>query len=54
MMNNIRNDLGSTGVGDRPCSRKIFLTMTLPKLVDEIQNKTFNEFTDNSDDLQGE
>ena len=35
MMNNIENDLGYTGVGDRPSDRKTFLTMTLPKLVDE-------------------
>ena len=49
MMNNIINDLGYTGDGDRPANRKNFSTKTLPKLVDEIQNKTFDEF-----DLEGQ
>ena len=53
-MNNILNDLGYTGVGDRDSKRKTFSTITLSKLVDEIQNKTFDEITDGSDDLQGE
>ena len=52
MMNNIINDLGYTSVGDRDSKRKIVLTKTLPKLVAEIQNKTFDEITDESDDLQ--
>ena len=43
MLNNIRRDLGYTGVGDRDSKRKTFFTIKLPKLVDEIQNKTFNE-----------
>ena len=55
MMNNIIRDLGYTGDEDKPSKRKTFLTITLPKLVDEIQNKTFEEITDNSDsELQGE
>ena len=54
MMNNIIRDLGYTGDDDRDSKRKIFLTKTLPKLVEEIQNKTFEEITDDSDDLQGE
>ena len=54
MMNNIIRDLGYTGNYDRDSKRKIFLTKTLPKLVEEIQNKTFEEITDDSDDLQGE
>ena len=54
MMNNIKNDLGYTGVGDRASKRKTFLTITLPKLVEKIQNRTFEEITDNSDGLQGE
>ena len=49
MMNNIINDFGYTGVGDRPSDRKTFLTITLLKLVDEIQNKTFDEC-----DLEGQ
>ena len=51
-MNNIKNDLGYTGLRDYPSKRKTFLTVTLPKLVEKIQNKTFEEITDDSDDLQ--
>ena len=54
MMNNIIRDLGYTGDDDRNSKRKIFFTKTLPKLVGEIQNRTFEEITDDSDDLQGE
>ena len=54
MMNNIKNDLGYTGVGDRDSKRKTFLTVTLPKLVEKIQNRTFEEIIDDTDDLQGE
>ena len=55
MMNNIINDLGYTGVGDRDSKRKTFLTKTLPSLVEKIQNRTFEEFIDDSDsDLQGQ
>ena len=53
MINNIR-DIGYTGREDRPSKRKTFFTITLPKLVEEIQNKTFDEITDSSDDLEGE
>ena len=54
MLNNIIRDLGYTGIGDNKSKRKTFFTETLPKLVEEIQNKTFEEITDDSDDLQGE
>ena len=54
MLNNIIRDLGYTGIGDHKSFRKTFLTEKLPKLVEEIQNKTFEEITDDSDDLQGE
>ena len=54
MLNNIIRDSGYTGLGDYPSKRKTFLTITLPKLVEEIQNKTFEEITGDSDDLQGE
>ena len=55
MMNNIIRDLGYTGREDRDSKRKNFFTTTLPKLVNDIQNKTFEEITDDSDDdLQGE
>ena len=48
MINNIIRDLGYTGDGDRESKRKTILAITLPKLVDEIQNKTFDEI-----DLEG-
>ena len=54
LMNNIINDLGYTGRGDIKSKRKIFLTEKLPKLVEEIQNKTFEEITDNYGDLEGQ
>ena len=55
MMYNIIRDLGYNGEGDRDSKRKIFLTKKLPKLAEEIQNRTFEEINDNSDsDLQGE
>ena len=54
MLNNIINDLEYTGIGDNKSKRKTILTKKLPKLVEEIQNKTFEEITDDSDDLQGE
>ena len=47
-MNKIINDLGYTGVGDRDSKTKKILTIKLPKLVDETQNKTFDEI-----DLEG-
>ena len=54
MLNNIIRDLGYTGRGDHQSKRKTFLTEKLPKLVEEIQNKTFEEITNDSNDLQGE
>ena len=54
MMSNILNDLGYTGIGDRESKRKIFFTKTLLKLVEKIQNKTFDDITDESADLRGE
>ena len=55
MMYIIINDLRYTGVGDKPSKPKTFFTITLPKLVEEIQNRTFEEITLDSDsDLQGE
>ena len=54
MTNNIIRHLSYTDVGDKPSKRKTFLRKTLPKLVEDIQNKTFEEITDNSDDLQGD
>ena len=54
MLYNIINDLGYTGIGDNKSKRKLFLTETLPRFVEEIENRTFEEITDDSDDLQGE
>ena len=54
MMYNIINDLGYTGIRDKPSKRKKFFTITLPKLVEEIQNKTYEEITDDSSDLEGQ
>ena len=55
MPNNIIRDLGYTGRGDYQSKRKTFLTETLPKLVEEIQNRTYEEITIDSDNkLQGE
>ena len=55
MMYNTLRDLGYTDIGDRHSKRKVFFTKNLPKLVEENQNKTFDEITLDSDsDLQGE
>ena len=54
MMYNILRDTGYNGIGDRDSKRKIFFTKKLPKLVEDIQNKTFEEITDDSDELQGD
>ena len=54
MLYNIVRDIGYTGIGDNKSKRKLFLTETLPRLVEEIQNRTFEEITEDSDDLQGE
>ena len=55
MMNNFINDLEYTGVGDKDSKRKTFLTKTLPKLVNKIQNKTIEEIVnDSGNDLQGQ
>ena len=49
MMNIIIKYLGDTVVGDKPSKRKTFFTIIPLKLVEEFQNKTFNEF-----DLEGQ
>ena len=43
MLNNIISDLGYTGIGDIKSKRKVFLTGTLPRLVEKIQNKTLKK-----------
>ena len=54
MMNNIIRDLGYPGIGDRDSRRKMLFLKKLPKLAEKVQNKTFDEITDDPDDLQGE
>ena len=54
MMYNIIRDLKYDGIGDRDSKRKSFFTEKLPKLVENIQNKTFDEITNDYNDLQGE
>ena len=49
MMNNITSDLGYTGARDRPSAGETYFTKTLPRLVEKIQNKTFDENIDSSD-----
>ena len=49
MLNIIIRDLEYTGIDDHKSFRKIFLTEKLPKLVEEIQNKIFDEL-----DLEGD
>ena len=41
MMINIKGDLGYTDVGDKKSKRKTLLLITLPKLVEDVQNRTF-------------
>ena len=54
-VNKIKNDLGYTGVGDGDSKRKTFFTKKIPKLLEDIQNRTFDEIIDSSDnDLQGQ
>ena len=54
VMKKIIRELGYTGREERDSRTKTFFTITLPKLVEEIQNKTFDEITVSFDDLQGE
>ena len=49
MMNNITRHLGYTGDGDKPSKRETFFIKTLPKLVEVIENRTFEEITIDSD-----
>ena len=54
MLYNIIRDIEYTGKEDRPSFRKTFLIETLPKLVEEIQNRTFEEIIDGPGDLEGQ
>ena len=49
MLNNILRDVKYTGIQDIPSNRKTFFTITPPKIVQEFQNKTFDEI-----DLEGQ
>ena len=48
MMNSTMKDSGYIGIGDKKSNRKSFFTITLPQLVEKIQNKIFDEITDDS------
>ena len=54
MLYNIIRDIGYTGRSDIRSKRVIFFTETLPKLVEEIQNKTFEEIIDGPGNLEGQ
>ena len=54
ILNNIIRDLGYTGIGDRQSNRRTFFKITLAKLVEELQNRTFDENTYDCDDVQGD
>ena len=49
LLYNIVSDIGYTGIGDIKSKRKVFLTEKLPKLIEDIQNRTFDEI-----DLEGQ
>ena len=46
LMNISKNDSNYTGVGDKSSKRKTIFTITLPKLVVEVQNKIFEELSE--------
>ena len=52
MINNIRIISNYTSVVDKSSKRKTLLTITLPKLVDDMQSKTFDEIINDSDNLE--
>ena len=43
-----------TGIGDKSSKRKTIFIQKLPKLVGSIQNKTFDEIINDSDNLEGD
>ena len=47
MMSKVLKDLGYISIGDRDWKRKTFFTKTLPKVIEKIQNKIFDDFKDN-------
>ena len=54
MMNDILGDFWYPGIGDRQSNRKTFFTIKLVKVAEDFQNKTFDENTDSSDNLEGQ
>ena len=55
LLNNNIRDLGYTGSGNNKSKRKTFLTESLRKLDEEIQNRTYEEVKlDSDNNLQGE
>ena len=54
LMYNIIGDLGYSAIEDRDSKRKTFFTKKLSKLAEEIQNRSFEEITlDSDNDLEG-
>ena len=53
-MSNNSSDLDYTGIGDRDSNIKTIFTKSFPKLVEKNQNRFFDDFIDDSDDLQGQ
>ena len=53
-MNNVKIDLVFTSIGDKSSQPKTFFTQKFPKMVENLQNKTFDENIDNSDTLRGD
>ena len=51
-MTNNKNDLGYTGIGDKPSKRKNFPATVLPKKVAEIESRFIDEEV--SDNLEGQ
>ena len=54
VMNNIKNEKNFTRIGDESSKRKPCSKQELPKLVEHIPNKKFDEIINNSDNLEGE
>ena len=54
MINNIIKDLGHKCITEGPSKIKTFFTITLLKLLEDVQNKTYDKIIDSSGNLQGE
>ena len=52
LMKSIKTELNFTGIGDKLTKKKTTLVQKLSKLVEDNQNKTFDEIIDTSDNLE--